>query len=357
MKKLGMLFLTVISILVLIIVALNQLTTQEKQQKTLTIYNWGDYLDPSLIKKFEAKTGYHVQYETFDSNEAMYTKLKQGGTSYDIVIPSDYMIQKLRSQHLLKLLDKNKIKGLDNLSPLTLNQPFDPNNKYSIPYFFGTLGIVYNDKLLPKGVKIQHWSDLWNPKLHQNIMLFDGAREILGIALIKNHDSLNSQNISQLKEAKSSLDKLTPNVKGIVADEMKTYLINGEAAVGVTFSGEAISMMQKNKHLHYVVPSEGSNLWFDNIVIPKSAKNVKGAYAFINFMLEPENALANAKYIGYATPNAKALAKLPQKIKEDKAIYPTKQQFKKLKVFKVLKPTILNYYYELFLDFKMLNNK
>ena len=357
MKKLGILFSTIITVLVAIVFFSYQLMPKQQNTKqTVTIYNWGDYLDPSLIKKFERQTGYHVRYETFDSNEAMYTKLKQGGTSYDIVIPSDYMIQKLKKQHLLQPLDYQKIKGMNNLDPKTLNHPFDPENKYSIPYFFGTLGIVYNQKLLPKGVKIKHWSDLWNPKLKNSIMLFDGTREIVGMALLKQGDSLNSQKTSELQAAKKQLQTLVPNIKGIVADEMKTYLINEEASVGITFSGEAQKMTQQNSDLHYIVPPEGSNLWFDNIVIPKTMANEKGAYAFINFMLEPENAYQNAKYIGYATPNLKAQAKLPQNIRDNHVMYPTAKQFEHLAVYQVLPKKVLDEYYRIFLDFKLLNN-
>lgn len=356
MKKIISLVSVVGIIILLLGISLMSLNPKKNtNNKTLTIYNWGDYLDPSLIKKFEKETGYHVQYETFDSNEAMYTKIKQGGTSYDIAIPSDYMIQKMKKQHLLKPLDHSKIKGMDNLASYTLNQQFDYGNKYSIPYFFGTLGIVYNEKLLPKGVKIEHWRDLWNPKLKNNVMLFDGAREIISISLLKNGYDLNSTNTKELEKAKKDLNTLAPNVKALVADEMKMYLTNEEAAVGVTFSGEAMTMMANNPNLRYIVPSEGSNLWFDNIVIPKTAKNIKGAYAFINFMLDPINAKKNAEYIGYATPNKKAQDDLPDDIRNNPAIYPKEDQFNYLKVYKLLSKKDLDNYYKLFLNFKMLN--
>ena len=357
MKKLTILSLSIVSILVGLLVLIIKLQPNQKtDNQIVTIYNWGDYLDPALIDKFEKETGYYVRYETFDSNESMYTKLSQGGTSYDIAIPSDYMIQKLRKKHLLKKLDYKQIKGFDNLSPETLNQPFDPHNKYSIPYFFGTLGIIYNDRLLDD-VQIEHWRDLWNPKLKKQIMVFDGVREVLSIALLKDGSSINSHSQKNLIAAGLQLEDLVPNIKGIVADEMKTYLVNEEAAVGVTFSGDAMNMMQQNKHLKYVVPSEGSNLWFDNIVIPTTVHNEKGAYAFINFMLRPENALQNAKYIGYATANEVAKKQLPKELQNNRSIYPTKDQFSHLKVYELLPKKILDEYYRIFLNFKMLNNK
>jgi spermidine/putrescine transport system substrate-binding protein len=318
---------------------------------TLTIYNWGDYIDEDLIDKFEDQTGYQVNYETFDSNEAMYTKVKQGGTTYDIAIPSEYMIEKMKAEKLLLPLDHSKIRGLDNINPLYLNQPFDKGNEYSVPYFWGTLGIVYNDKYVKTAP--QHWDDLWSKDYRDNLMLIDGAREIIGMALNAQGDSLNSKNDGQLNKAYQHLKALTPNIKAIVADEIKQYMINDEAAVAVTFSGEAAEMVWENEHLHYVVPSEGSNLWFDNIVIPKTAKNFDAAYAFINFMLEPENAAQNAEYVGYATPNTKAEALLPKEISGDKQFYPDQSTMAHLEVYKDLGAKYLGIYNDLFLQFKM----
>lgn len=318
----------------------------------LTIYNWGDYIDPELLSKFEDESGLKVRYETFDSNEAMYTKIQQGGTGYDIAIPSEYMIQKMMKQELLLPIDSNKIKGLENLHPQFLNQPFDPGNKYSIPYFWGTLGIIYNDKFVD-GSHITSWNDLWRPELKNNIMLIDGAREVLGLALNSNGKGLNSKSNQELKAAKDKLMTLVPNVKAIVADEIKMYMINEESAVAVSFSGEAAEMLDNNEHLHYVIPEEGSNLWFDNIVMPKTAKNIPGAYEFINFMLRPENAAQNAEYIGYATPNKAAEELLPKEITTDKQFYPTADAIEKLEVYEDLGQEYLGIYNDLFLEFKM----
>lgn len=318
----------------------------------LTIYNWGDYIDPELLTQFEEESGFKVRYETFDSNEAMYTKIQQGGTGYDIAIPSEYMIQKMMKQELLLPIDSTKIKGLENVHPQFLNQPFDPDNRYSIPYFWGTLGIIYNDKFIPEGT-IQSWDDLWKPELKNNLMLIDGAREVLGLSLNSVGNGLNSKNDQELKGAKDKLMDLVPNVKAIVADEIKMYMINEESAAAVSFSGEASEMLDNNEHLHYVIPEEGSNLWFDNIVIPKTAKNIPGAYEFINFMLRPEIAAQNAEYIGYATPNAKAEALLPKDITSDKQFYPSDEAIGKLEVYEDLGQEYLGIYNDLFLEFKM----
>ncbi|OTP10082.1 spermidine/putrescine ABC transporter substrate-binding periplasmic protein PotD [Enterococcus sp. 10A9_DIV0425] len=354
MKKLQSLFIGIIAIIVVLVIGVNRLEKASGMSgaKIVTIYNWGDYIDPSLITKFEKEYGYKVNYETFDSNEAMFTKIQQGGTGYDIAIPSEYMIQKMIEEKLVLPLDHRKIIGLNNIDDRFLNLDFDPNNRYSIPYFWGTLGIVYNDKVFSED-EIQHWNDLWKPQLKDSLMLIDGAREVIGFSLNSLGYSLNSKDMDQLLEASRKLNKLTPNVKAIVADEIKMYMINEEASVAVTFSGEAADMMYENEHLHYVIPTEGSNLWFDNIVIPKTAKNQEGAYDFINFMLEPENAAQNAEYIGYSTPNKAAKALLPKEISEDEQFYPSDETISHLEVYENLGPKYLGIYNDLFLEFKM----
>ncbi|MFD1672568.1 ABC transporter substrate-binding protein [Agrilactobacillus yilanensis] len=357
MKRFGIfaaIILIVSALLGLGVHALNKASGQDNASKTLTIFNWGDYIDPALITKFEKETGYQVKYETFDSNEAMFTKIQQGGTAYDIAIPSDYMIEKMHKASLLLPLDPKKIKGLQNIEPQFLNQSFDPNNRYSVPYFWGTLGIIYNDQYVKAG-EIDHWSDLWAPKWQNKLMLVDSARDIMGMALVESGYSMNSKSPQQLRQAADQLNRLAPNVKAVVADEIKMYMIAGEAPVAVTWSGEAAEMLANNDHLHYVVPSEGSNLWFDNIVMPKTAVHKKAAYAFINFMLRPENAAQNAQYIGYATPNKKAQALLPKAVREDKQFYPDSQTMKNLEVYQDLGPKWVEVYNDLFLEFKMHN--
>ncbi len=354
MKKLQSLIIGIVLIIVVLLLGVRQLekSTGMAGAQVLNIYNWGDYIDPELLENFEEESGYKVNYDTFDSNEAMFTKIRQGGTAYDISIPSEYMIQKMIDEKLVLPLDHTKIKGLENIDPRFLNLSFDPKNSYSIPYFWGTLGIAYNDKFISAD-KMTSWDDLWRRELKDNIMLIDGAREIIGLGLNSLGYSLNSKNMEELDEAVAKLRKMTPNVKAIVADEIKMYMANEESAVAVTFSGEAADMMAENEHIHYVIPKEGSNLWFDNIVIPKTAKNVDGAYEFINFMLRPENAAQNAEYIGYSTPNKKALDILPKEITEDEQFYPTDELMSHLEVYEDLGKEYLGIYNDLFLELKM----
>ena len=343
---------------VLCVINLQLSKVQEPAQKassknnTLTIYNWGDYIDPDLISKFEKKTGYQVDYETFDSNEAMYTKIKQGGTSYDLAVPSDYMIQKMKKANMLVKLDHSKLTGLKYYDQRFLNQTFDKGNEYSVPYFWGTLGIVYNDQYVTEG-DITTWNDLWNAKWRNSIMLTDSSRDMMGIALASNNESVNSTDNGTLLAAKGKLDALMPNVKAIVADEIKTYMVQGEAKLAVVYSGDAADMMAQNSHLHYVLPKGRGNLWFDNLVMPKTVKNKKAAYAFINFMSEPKNAAQNAEYVGYSTPNKAAKKLLPTAISSDLSWYPTDEQLAQLEVYQDLGTYWTQRYNDLFLEFKM----
>lgn len=184
MKKLGVMIIVILAICGGLYVGANQLEKAQgiTGENSLNLYNWGDYIDPELITKFEEETGYRVTYETFDSNEAMYTKIEQGGTNYDLAVPSEYMIERMIDENLLIELDHSKIRGLDNIDAQFLDQLFDPNNHYSIPYFWGTLGIIYNDKFIDEKA-IQHWDDLWSEELTNELMLIDGAREVIGLAL------------------------------------------------------------------------------------------------------------------------------------------------------------------------------
>lgn len=354
MKKLRTLLLSIVVLIILLAFGVAQLKKQSGMSgaRTVNIYNWGDYLDPALIRKFEKESGYKVNYDTFDSNEAMFTKIKQGGTSYDIAVPSDYMTQKMIKGKLVTKIDHNKLHGLSNINDSYLNQPFDPHNRYSVPYFWGTLGIIYNDKYY-KRTDVDQWSKLWQPKFFHQIMFIDGAREYLGVGLSTLGYSLNTTDHTKLIQAKNKLKKLEPNIKALAADEIKMYMADEEGHVAVEYSGEATEMIAQNKHLHYVIPKEGTNLWFDNIVIPRSVQNKKGAYAFINFMLRPENAAQNAQYVGYSTPNQRALKILPAKVRNNQAFYPIQAQLDKMEVYEDLGQRTLQEYNDLYLTLKM----
>ncbi|MCP3764002.1 spermidine/putrescine ABC transporter substrate-binding protein [Domibacillus sp. A3M-37] len=353
MKKLMQALVAVFLISFLLLYVVDRLNASSGQTEgsTLTVYNWGDYIDAELIDRFEKETGVKVIYETFDSNEAMMTKIEQGGTTYDVAVPSEYTIEKMRDQDLLYPINHSKVPNLKYIDDRFMDLSFDPGNKYSIPYFWGTVGILYNTDEV--NGEITAWNDLWKPEFRNKILMIDGAREVMGMGLNSLGYSLNDTNEAHLQEAKAKLDELTPNIKAIVGDEIRMLMENDEASIGLVWSGTASELMGTKDNLEYVVPEEGSNLWFDNMVIPKTAKNIEAAHAFINFMLDPEVAAQNTEYVGYSTPNKKALELMPKEMVEDKRFYPPADMTERLEVYENLGPEMLARYNELFLKFKM----
>ncbi len=357
MKKLMIAFTSVLLASVLLLVTINRLNAVQgySGSNTLTVFNWGDYIDMDLVEQFEEETGITVIYETFDSNEAMLTKIQQGGVTYDIAVPSEYMIEKMVEEDLLIPLDHSKLPNLKYIDERFMDLPFDEGNKYSVPYFWGTVGILFNTELLPDKT-FTSWNDLWDPELENSILLIDGAREVMGMGLNSLGYSLNDTNPDHLQEALDKLVSLSPNIKAIVGDENKLLMANNEATVALVWSGDARDIMWENEALDYVVPVEGSNLWFDNMVIPKTADNVEAAHAFINYMLDPEIAALNTEYVGYSTPNEAALALLSEELAEDERFYPPPELTDRLEVYENLGKEMLGLYNELFLQFKMLIN-
>ncbi|MCM3693435.1 ABC transporter substrate-binding protein [Neobacillus niacini] len=355
MKSLIQIMLTIVIVCGLLSFAASRLEAGSSAggKGTLVVYNWGEYIDPALINQFEKETGIKVIYETYDSNEAMLTKIRQGGTSYDVVVPSEYTIETMIKEDLLIEINHSKISNLKNIDPFFLDLPFDPKNKYSIPYFWGTVGVVYNPNKIPEYLTFESWDDLWDPALKDKVFLVDGAREVIGMGLNSLGYSLNSRNDKELREAVEKLKQLNGNVKAIIGDEITPLMINNEATVAVTFSGQAADMMFENEELNYAVPSEGSNLWFDNMVIPKTSANVEGAHKFINFMLDAEVAAQNTDYVGYAIPNKAAWELLDDEVVNDERFYPREESRTNLEVYENLGLELLGKYNEYFLEFKM----
>lgn len=327
-------------------------TVSAAGKNTVIIFNWGEYIDPELLKTFEKETGYHVIYNTFDSNEAMETKIKQGGTHYDIVFPSESIIPKMVEGDLLLPIDHSKITGLENISSFLMNQNFDKKNHYSIPYFWGTVGIMVNTYEITDGT-IHKWTDLWDKQYQNDILMIDGARESIGIALQAQGLSLNEVDKDQVERGVKKLETLRSNVKAVLTDEIKTLMINNDAPIGIGYSGDAAFVMSENPAVQYVVPEDGGAIWTDNFAIPKTASNLEGAYAFINFMLRPENAKQNAEYVGYATPNEKAKALLPKELTENEAFYPQPEAMEQMEHYEYLGRDAVEIYNDLFLEWKL----
>ena len=331
--------------------AKEELSSSSEQQQ-LFLFNWGNYIDPELIKEFEAETGIQVVYETFDSNDAMEAKLKQGGTRYDIVFPSESSITKLVNQNLLQKLDHSKIKGLENISPFLLNSPVDKGNQYTVPYFWGTVGIMVNTKYIDPE-SIQTWNDLWKEDFKNKVLVLDGNREALGMALQSLGYSLNSKNENELHAAEVKLKELKPNVRAVLNEEIKTMMKLEEAPIGMGYSGDAAAVAEENPNVQYILPKDGSAVWTDNFAIAHTAVNIDGAYAFINFMLRPENAARNAEYVGYSTPNEKAKELMDPEVTSDETYYPSEEIINSLEHYEYLGNDWIQKYNEAFLDFKM----
>lgn len=327
-------------------------TTTGSSDKDIYFYNWGDYVDPQILRDFEKETGYKIVYETFDSNEAMMAKIEQGKTHYDLAFPSEYTVEMMKEKGLLEKLDHSKIKGLDNIDERFLDQIYDPGNEYSVPYFWGTFGIIYNTEKY-KAKDVDSWAKLWDPKFKGEILSFDGARETLGIGLLKNGYDINEKDEKILRKVKNDLVPFMANVKALLADEIRMYMAQGEADIGITFSGEAAKAEVLNNKLAYIIPKEGSNIWFDTMVIPKTSKNKEGAYALISYLLRPEVAAKNADYIHYATPNKKAMKLVKPYPRIDKTLYPGDDIIDKLTVFKDLGKETTILYNDLYLDLKI----
>lgn len=300
-------------------------------RKVLNVYNVGDYIDEELITKFEEETGIDVLYETYDTNEMMYQKVKSGSTNYDLVFPSDYMVEKMKSEDLIQKIDFKNIPNIKYIDKTFLNPIYDENNEYSVPYMWGTFGILYNKNMVTDPV--DSWDILWNPKYSGNIMMFDSVRDTTAIALKKLGYSINTTNPKEVNEAKELLIKQKDLVMAYVNDEGKDRLLAGEAAMGIIYSGDAVTLMDQDSNLEYAIPKEGTNKWVDAMCIPKTAQNKEQAEMFINFLLDPENAKVNAEYIGYSIPNTGALKLLDEETISNPVAYPSKELLDKCETF------------------------
>lgn len=341
--------ISLLLVMLLVVGVASGCATSGTPKKSLYVYNWGDYIDESVIGEFEKEYGIKVIYETFATNEDMYVKIKQGGTKYDVAMPSDYMIEKMIKENLLEPVNIAKISTFADIAPEFKNLPFDKGNQYSIPYLWGTVGIIYNKTMVTDPV--DSWNILWNEKYKGQIIMLDSERDALAVSLKRLGYSLNSRDAKELEEAKLSLIKQKPLLLAYAGDNLKDMMISGEGSISVCWSGDAMYMMGENPDLAYALPKEGSNLWFDNMVIPKGAKNIEEAHLFIDFMNRPEIAKKNVEYIGYSTPNTKAKALLDPSVSGNLSAYPKIDQLSNFEVF--LDPgTFIETYNQIWIEVK-----
>lgn len=303
----------------------------------LVVYNWGEYIDPEVLTMFEEETGIDIVYEEFETNEILYPKISSGAIAYDVICPSDYMIQRMIENDLLSEINFDNIPNLKNIGKQYLEQSrqFDPENKYSVPYCWGTVGILYNKMMVDEPV--DSWSILWDPKYKDNILMQDSVRDAFGVTLKYLGYSLNSTDLDELTEAKNLLIEQKPLVQAYVIDQVRDKMIGNEAALGVIYSGEAIYTQKENPNLEYVIPKEGSNIWIDSWVIPKNAEHKENAEKFINFLCRTDIALMNFEYITYSTPNEAARELIEdESIRNSEIAFPDLSKYDNLETFQYL---------------------
>lgn len=312
-------------------------SSSESGNGQVIVYNWGEYIDPDTIAQFEEETGIKVVYDEFETNEIMYPKVEAGASEYDVVCPSDYMIQKMIENDLLQEINWDHIPNAKNINAQYYEQStqFDPGNKYSIPYCWGTVGILYNKTMVDDPVDT--WEILWNEKYADNILMQDSVRDAFMVSLKSLGYSMNTLNEQELKEATAKLIEQKPLVQAYVIDQVRDKMIGGEAAIGVIYSGEAIYTQRENSDLEYVIPKEGSNVWIDSWVIPKNAPNVENAEKFIDFMCRGDIAYKNFEYITYSTPNDAARDLIEDEdIKNSPIAFPDLSRYDHLETFSYL---------------------
>ncbi len=304
---------------------------------SVIVYNWGEYMDPAVLELFEEETGIQVIYEEFETNEIMYPKIKTGAIAYDVVCPSDYMIQRMIEENLLAKIDFDKIPNIQNIGSTYLEKSteFDPGNQYSVPYCWGTLGILYNKTKVDE--PIDSWSVLWDERYADSILMQDSVRDAFAVALCSLGYSLNSTDLDELTAARDLLIQQKPLVQAYVVDQVRDKMIGNEAALGVIYSGEAIFTQRENPNLEYVIPKEGSNIWIDSWVIPKNAQHKENAEKFINFLCRPDIALMNFDYITYSTPNTAAQELIEdENIRSSTIAFPTDEMLENCTAYRFL---------------------
>ncbi len=297
----------------------------EDQNISINVYNWGEYISDGsdgmldVNAEFTKLTGIDVNYSTYATNEELYAKLKGGGASYDVIIPSDYMISRMIKENMLQKLDLDNIPNLINTTKTFLYPEYDPTNEYSVPYTWGTVGIIYDTTAIDSDNF--GWEILWDEKYKDQILMFDNPRDAFAVAELLLGFSLNTENPREIEAASEKLKEQKSLVQAYVMDEIFDKMGAGEAVLAPYYAGDALTLMDEYENLGFVIPQSGTNLFVDAMCIPASAKEKKAAEMYINFMCEPDIAYSTTSYIGYSTPNSKALEMLDDEVKNDGISY------------------------------------
>ncbi len=324
---------------------------------TLNIYNWGEYISDgsedsiNVIKEFEHLTGIKVNYSTYDSNESMYSLIKYGGVSYDIVIPSDYMIERMINEDMLQKIDTSRLSNYDLIDKKYKNLYYDQNNEYSIPYCVGMVGLIYNTKLVLEAP--DSWSVMWDERYKDDVLTFNNPRDTFAIAQFLLGIDVNTTNKSDWDRAADKLKEQKNVLQAYVMDEVYNKMESGSAAIAPYYVGDYLSMLDNNEDLAFVYPKEGVNIFVDAACIPKNAENYDAAMLFLDFLMEPDIALANAEYIYYASPNISVTTNPEYSLLNDEIIYPSEDEIPKTEYFHDMDTETRNYFDKLWQDVKL----
>lgn len=337
MKKLAYLLVAIFLFTLMAIPA----SADDSSNVTLNVYNWGEYIDPEVNDMFTEETGIRVNYKNFTDNESMYAVLSSGAATYDIIVPSDYMVGKLIQEDRLAKLNFDNIPNFKYIGESLRNPDYDPENAYSVPYTWGTVGIFYNTKYVHEEDLEQGWDLLWDEKYRGRIFMFDNQRDAFGIALNKCGYSMNTTNPDEWETAYEALVEQKPLLHQYVMDQVFDKMINEEGWIAPYYSGDGLVMMDEeegNTAIDFFVPQSGTNRFVDALCVPKNSPHIKEAEMYINFLCRTDIALKNAEYIGYSTPHTEAQAQLDPEIGENENFYPSDELLARTEVFLTLPP-------------------
>jgi spermidine/putrescine transport system substrate-binding protein len=306
----------------LLVLSLAAAAGVQAADQELYVYNWSEYMPEAVLQQFTEETGIRINLSTYDSNEAMYAKVRMmDAKGYDVIVPSTDFVARMRREELLQPLNKALLPNLVNISAKLLDRPFDPGNLVSVPYMWGSTAIAVNSAD-PVARTVKNLSDLWKPEIKGKLLLPNDMRSVIGLGLRKLGYSVNETDPARIQEACTILNPLVDNVRVFDSDSPKQALLNNEVQVAVLWNGEAYTASGENDQIRFIYPPEGFSLWLDSLCIPKGARNIPAAHTFIDFLLRPDVAAQISEELGYSSPNLKALTLLPDEVRTNPIVYP-----------------------------------
>ncbi len=323
---------------------------QYEPNEVVYVYNWGEYIDEEVNALFEQETGIKVVYKIYDNNESMYAVVKNAPGTYDVVFPSDYMVGRMIAEGMLEPINFENVPNFRHIMEDFRHLEYDPENRYSVPYTWGTVGLLYNTNVIKQAP--ESWDILWEPAYKDQILMYNNSRDTLGIALLKNGCSLNTTSEAELRAANKDLLAQKNLLQAYVSDDIFSKMESGSAALCPVYSGDALSMIEENPDLAYTIPKEGTNRFVDCMCIMKDAPNKEAAEKYIDFLCRQEMAERNREFTAYSTPQQQVFDALPDEIKNNKVAYPDAATIAKTEVYNNLPQETLELYNDLWNDLK-----